>query len=118
MYDMNQMSNSPAPRTEIQTTLPIPGAVLMRPEISVYTDFRQFLKDFYDFKVQQHKDSFGSYSYKTFAAAADIKSPNYLKLIIDGERNLSPATVRKFARAMGCDKRETEEFALLVDYGQ
>lgn len=103
---------------EFQTTLPIPGAVATKPELSVYTDFRQYLKDFFEYKVQQHKDSFGSYSYKTFSAAADIKSPNYLKLIIEGERNLSPATVRKFARAMSLDKRETEEFALLVEYGQ
>lgn len=115
MYPMNQLTDS---TTSFQTTLPIPGALLTRPEVSVYTDFRQFLKDYYDFKVQQHKDSFGSYTYKHFSAAADIKSPNYLKLIIDGERNLSPVTVRKFARAMNCDKRESDEFALLVEYGQ
>ncbi|MEK6553860.1 MAG: TIGR02147 family protein [Bdellovibrionota bacterium] len=103
---------------EFQTTLPIPGAQATKPELSVYTDFRQYLKDFFGFKVHLHKDSFGSYTYKNFSAAADIKSPNYLKLIIDGERNLSPATVRKFAKAMALDKRETEEFALLVEYGQ
>lgn len=102
---------------EFQTTLPLPGTPV-RPELSTYTDFRQYLKDFYDFKVQQHKDSFSSYNYKTFSAAADIKSPNYLKLIIEGERNLSPVTVKKFARALGLDKQESEEFTLLVEYGQ
>jgi uncharacterized protein (TIGR02147 family) len=100
---------------EFQTTLPIPGAQPTRPELSIY---RQYLKDFYEFKVQQHKDSFSSYNYKTFSAAADIKSPNYLKLIIEGERNLALGTVKKFARALALDKQETDEFILLVEYGQ
>lgn len=103
---------------EFQTTLPIPGAQPTRPDLSIYTDFRQYLKDFYEYKVQQHKDSFSSYTYKTFSAAADIKSPNYLKLIIEGERNLSAPTIKKFARALALDKQETEEFTLLVEYGQ
>lgn len=105
-------------RMEFQTTLSIPGVQPTRPDLSIYTDFRQYLKDFYEFKVQQHKDSFSSYNYKTFSAAADIKSPNYLKLIIEGERNLSMATIKKFARALALDKQETEEFTLLVEYGQ
>jgi uncharacterized protein (TIGR02147 family) len=103
---------------EFQTTLSIPGVQPTRPELSIYTDFRQYLKDFYDFKVQQHKDSFSSYNYKTFSAAADIKSPNYLKLIIEGERNLSLGTIKKFARALALDKQETDEFILLCEYGQ
>ena len=49
---------------------------------------------------------------------ADLRSPNYLKLIIDGERNLSPGTARKFAKALGLDRESTEEFLLLVEYGQ
>lgn len=103
---------------EVQTPLPFPEAEVKMPNVEVYTDFRQFLRDFYDYKTHLHKNSFSSYSYKTFSAAADIRSPNYLKLIIDGERNLSPATARKFAKAMGLDKEGSDEFLLLVAYGQ
>lgn len=103
---------------EVQTPLPIPEANVKAPVIGGYSDFRQYLRDFFKFKLYEHRNSFSTYSYKTFSAAADIRSPNYLKLIIDGERNLSPETARKFARALGLDKEGSDEFLLLVEYGQ
>ncbi len=103
---------------QVQTPLPIPEANVKAPVIGVYSDFRQYLQDFFKFKLFEHRNSFSTYSYKTFSAAADIKSPNYLKLIIDGERNLSPETARKFARALGLDREGADEFLLLVEYGQ
>lgn len=103
---------------EVQQSLAIPGSQAQRPELSLYTCFRKYLSDFYNYKVLEYKGSYTNYNYKTFSAAADIRSPNYLKLIIDGERNLSPVTVKKFAKALGLDRFETEEFALLVSYGQ
>lgn len=105
-------------RMQIQTPLPFADAQVTEPILSAYTDFREYLRVYYDYKVHQHKNSFSSYNYKTFSAAADIKSPNYLKLIIEGERNLSPSTARKFAKALGLDKEGTDEFLLLVEYGQ
>lgn len=101
-----------------QTPLPFPEAEVKEPLLAVYTDFREYLRDFYDYKIHQHKNTFSSYSYKTFSASADVKSPNYLKLIIDGERNLSSITAQKFARALGLDKEGATEFQLLVQYGQ
>jgi uncharacterized protein (TIGR02147 family) len=89
-----------------------------RPKLAAYTDFRQFLLDFYEFKRDQTRKDLRPYSYATFAAAADIRSPNYLKLIIDGERNLSLDMTKKFARAMGLAREEAEEFQALVEYGQ
>lgn len=103
---------------EVQTPLPMPEAENHEPILSSYTDFRKYLRDFYEFKVRQYRNSFSQYNYKTFSAAADLKSPNYLKLIIDGERNLSPATARKFAGALTLNREATEEFLLLVQYGQ
>ena len=91
---------------------------LERPKLSAYTDFRVYLRDYYNYKRRLTKKDFRPYSYGTFAAAADIKSPNYLKLIIDGERNLSSDMTRKFARALGLAKEEADEFHALVDYGQ
>ena len=71
------------------------------PKLGAYTDYRLYLKDFYEYKRALTKTSLRPYSYATFAASADIKSPNYLKLIIDGQRNLSREMAVKFARAMG-----------------
>lgn len=103
---------------QIQTPLPFAEAEVKEPAISAYSDYREYLRDFYDYKLHLHRNSFGQYNYKTFSAAADIKSPNYLKLIIEGERNLSVATTKKFAKALGLDKEGTDEFLLLVQYGQ
>lgn len=90
----------------------------LAPSLSAYTDYRVFLKDFYEFKRRATKGDLRPYSYATFAAAADIKSPNYLKLIIEGQRNLSADMAKKFARALGLDKNDSEEFLALVDYSQ
>lgn len=88
------------------------------PALNAFTDYRLYLKEFYEFKRNQTRGSVRPYSYATFAAAADIRSPNYLKLIIEGQRNLSPEMAKKFARAMGLNKEETEEFLALVDFTQ
>lgn len=88
------------------------------PKLGVYTDYRQYLRDFYEFKRQQTRTSLRPYSYATFAASADIKSPNYLKLIIDGQRNLSREMALKFARALSLNRDEIEEFVALVDFTQ
>lgn len=89
-----------------------------KPALGAYTDFRRYLHDFYSYKRRQTSDSIRPYSYADFSAAANIKSPNYLKLIIDGRRNLSAAMITKFAKALGLSKPETREFGALVNYGQ
>lgn len=88
------------------------------PKLGVFTDYRLYLKEFYEYKRAQTRDSLRPYNYATFAASADIKSPNYLKLIIDGQRNLSPEMARKFAKALALSREETEEFVALVDFTQ
>jgi uncharacterized protein (TIGR02147 family) len=93
-------------------TTPVP------PRLAAFTDYRQFLKEFYEYKRAQTRTDLRPYSYATFAAAADIKSPNYLKLIIDGQRNLSSEMAKKFARATGLGREEVEEFLALVDFTQ
>lgn len=89
-----------------------------RPILSSYTDYRQYLKDFFEYKKATLSTPVRAYNYSAFSAAADIKSPNYLKLIIEGQRNLSPEMIKKFARALQLSKAETEEFAALVAYCQ
>lgn len=88
------------------------------PRVQAYTDFRKYLSDFYKYKVEEYSSRRGGYNYKVFSAAADIRSPNYLKLVIDGDRNLSPKTAKKFSRALNLNKQDATEFELLVSYGQ
>ncbi len=88
------------------------------PELSQFVDYREYLAAFFDFKVHETKGKLRPYSYSDFSASADIKSPNYLKLIIEGKRNLSKDMCRRFSRALKHSRSETKEFGLLVDYCQ
>lgn len=92
--------------------------ILEAPDLSQYMDFRRFLNDFFLFKRKSTEKDLRPYSFAMFSAAADIKSPNYLKMIIEGKRNLSPEMISKFAKAMGLLKDQADEFRLLVLYGQ
>ena len=58
-------------------------------ELSKYLDYRHFLQDFYKLKRLQTQRDLRPYNYAVFSASANIKSPNYLKMIIEGKRNLS-----------------------------
>jgi len=88
------------------------------PPLGTYTDFRQYLKDVYQHRRKTESTGMRQYSYSAFSAAADIKSPNYLKLIIEGRRNLSDDMIVRFAKALRLHKSEAEEFRALVHYGQ
>ncbi len=88
------------------------------PRVSDYMDYRQYLAGFFQYKRSQTASSVRPYNYAAFSAGANIKSPNYLKMIIEGRRNLSEEMVLKFAKALGMNKEATEDFDLLVSYGQ
>lgn len=91
---------------------------VLPPNLAEYMDYRLFLADFYRFKKALTRTSIRPYSYAIFSAAADIKSPNYLKMIIEGKRNLSVDMIAKFARACALNKAMGEEFKLLVLFNQ
>lgn len=87
------------------------------PKLTSYMDFRSYLQDFLDFKRSQ-KLGIRKYSHSDFAAAADMKSPQYLKLVINRQRNLSEDGVAKFCKALGLNKEDSCEFLHLVFYNQ
>ncbi len=88
------------------------------PALCDYLNYRQFLADFYKYKREATKGALRSYNYAVFSAAANIKSPNYLKMIIEGKRNLSDDMISKFGKAVGLNKEQTDEFRLLVQFTQ
>ena len=77
-----------------------------------FRDYREFLAAFY-----AHAKAAGS-SYRGFARAAGLGAPNYLKLVIDGKRNLSKEMAGRFASACRLNAESTEYFELLVAFNQ
>lgn len=91
---------------------------LKEPQVGDYLNYRDFLRAFYLYKRETTKSHIRRYNYSYFSAAADIRSPNYLRLVIEGQRNLSEEMAFRFARAMQLNKEATDEFVLLVLYNQ
>ncbi len=87
------------------------------PRLKDYVNYREFLNEYYKYKRRSSK-GLKKYSYSDFSASADIKSPNYLKLIIEGKRNLSEKMIFNFSQALKLDRQETSEFETLVHYNQ
>jgi uncharacterized protein (TIGR02147 family) len=81
-------------------------------DVFKYRDYRQFLAAFY----AQRKAS--GMSYRGFSRAAGLGAPNYLKLVIDGKRNLSSEMAVRFARACRLNADGIEYFRILVAFNQ
>ena len=84
--------------------------------ISVYDflDHRAYLSAYYT----AAKRTRPSFSFRLFSKLAGLRSPNFLKLVIDGERNLGADSVGRFAQALGLEGADAEFFADLVSFGQ
>ncbi len=79
-----------------------------------FTDYRDFLKDRY----RQLKETDPAFSFRFFSKQAGFGSPNYLKLVMDGKRNLSDEAIGKFAKGLRLDAYEAEYFKYMVGYNQ
>lgn len=79
-----------------------------------YLDYRAFLKDYYAAK----KAGSRAFSYRSFSKRAGVASPNYLKLVIEGKRDLSEKMAERFAKACGLDAEAARYFGILVSFNQ
>ena len=79
-----------------------------------YIDYRVYLKDYYAYK--KRKATYFSYRY--FSKAASIHSPNFLKLAVEGKRNLTRAVIEKFIKALKLNQKESVFFRNLVLFNQ
>ncbi|MBN1760266.1 MAG: TIGR02147 family protein [Chitinispirillaceae bacterium] len=79
-----------------------------------YMDYRDFLRQLFEQRKAEH--SF--YSYRLFSQKAGFKSPNFLKLVVDGKRNLTKASVYRVAKAFGLNKSESDYLENLVFLNQ
>ena len=86
----------------------------MDQDVFCYRDYRQYLADSY----RRRKSSDYGFSYRSFARQVGSGAPNYLKLVTDGQRNLSQDMARRFARALELKGDAAEYFCDLVEFNQ
>lgn len=79
-----------------------------------FLDYRAFLRAYYEAAKKRR----GGYSFRTFAKRAGLKSPNFFKLVMDGQRNLGAESVPRFAEALDLGDEERAFFADLVAFAQ
>ena len=83
------------------------------PDVFLYLDYRAFLRAYYE-----HKKERSNFSYRAFSRRAKLRSPNYLKLVIDADRNLTEQMAGRFAAACGLEGDPARYFKLLVSFNQ
>lgn len=75
-----------------------------------YDNYRLFLSDVYS--SSKSKDR--KFSFRYFARLAGFQSPNFLKRVIDGDRNLTELSIDRLAKALKLNKEESHFFRHLV----
>ncbi|MDD9933522.1 MAG: TIGR02147 family protein [Myxococcales bacterium] len=83
------------------------------PDVFTFLDYRAYLRAYYDYQKGRR-----AFSFRAFSRRAGLKSPNYLKLVMDGERNLSEEMAPRFAKACGLADEAERYFVLLVAFNQ
>jgi uncharacterized protein (TIGR02147 family) len=84
------------------------------PVVFDYRDYRSFLRDMFACR----KGGERAFSYRIFASKAGFASPNFLKLVIEGQRNLTNGSIAKVAKGFGLGRKEREFFENLVFMNQ
>jgi len=79
-----------------------------------YIDYREFLRDWCAHAKAKGK----GFSYRNFARQAGLSSSGFLKMVIDGERNLAPETIARFAKVIKLRSGEARFFEQLVMFNQ
>jgi uncharacterized protein (TIGR02147 family) len=85
-----------------------------RPSIFGFIDYRAYLRAL----VAAEKSARTSFSFRYIAQKAGLRSASFLKLVIEGQRNLGPDTIERFAVAFGLSAEEHDFFAHLVGFNQ
>lgn len=84
---------------------------LDQPIVFKYLDYRKYLEDMYHYQKIKKGSSF---SYRSFSMRAGLSSPNYLKLVMGGQRELTQKTIQKFGKGFDLNKEELAFFEALV----
>jgi uncharacterized protein (TIGR02147 family) len=85
-----------------------------QPSIFDFIDYRAFLIAYYNW----HKENTKGFSHRLLAQSLGFTSPNFLKLVMDGKRNISKEAVEKIAYGLGFKKKEAEYFSYITFFTQ
>ena len=84
-----------------------------RPSPGEFDDYRAYLE-----ALIEHLRNTRRFSYRYFAQRAGFSSTSFLKLVLQGERNLSPSSIGKFVKALSLSAQEADAFEALVLFNQ
>ena len=79
-----------------------------------YTNYREFLLDFY----LEKKAVNTSFSYQVFANKAGFKSKSFIKLVIDGKKNLTPDSTKRLQKVLKLNSKSFAYFEDLISFNQ
>ena len=85
---------------------------MMKPIIE-YSDFRQYMLDYYEERKRR-----SVFSWREFSKIAGFTSSSYMKVVCDGKSKLSRVGVERTGAAMGLVGFEMEYFRAMVEFGQ
>jgi uncharacterized protein (TIGR02147 family) len=86
----------------------------MTPSVFTYTNYRAWLGAVFDHK----KTSKGGFSYRLFSFRAGFSSPNFIRMVVMGSRNLSIEGIEKLSRYLELSEGEAKFFRHLVGFNQ
>lgn len=87
---------------------------MQRPSVFSYFDYRLFLRD-----LQRHlKKDRPVFTLEYLGHKVGLKSKGHVSLILTGSKNIPVAKIPLFSKALELDVKESEFFALLVQFNQ
>lgn len=86
----------------------------MEPNIFEFTDYRQFLKAYYDAKKADNPH----FSFQVFSNNAGFPNKGFIHNVIHGIKNLAKSSVIRLSGAMDLTRTEADYFECLVHFNQ
>lgn len=84
------------------------------PLLRRYMSYRSYLRDWYAHK----KSTRSSFSFRRFSSLLGLKSPNFMQLVLSGQRNVSSELAVKLCEILKLKGAERSYFLSLVDFEQ
>ncbi len=84
------------------------------PLLRSYMSYRAYVRDWYETK----KRSRAGFSFRKFSSVLGLKSPNFMQLVLSGQRNVSTELAEKLCEVMKLKSAERSFFLSLVDFEQ
>ena len=85
-----------------------------KPDVFDYLSYREFMRDYY----LRAKENTRSMSFRSLSKAAGFGSPNFYKLVMENQRNLSSEGAERITDALSLTKEEGRFFMALVEFDQ